>query len=186
MTIKEFWQLIDRSKRKDDQAEWLTEALLEKGESGIISFEFHLQSLLNESYKSSLWAAAYIIMGGCSDDSFDYFRGWLISRGQKVYDKTMENHEYLAKYIKESNLNEEEVPEYEELLAVGFDAYLLLKTGDSDWNDELHDAFLDSLERMGLQQQPAIDLDWDDEDEEQLAGMYPKLWKRFGEEPLGY
>ncbi len=186
MTNREFWKLIDRSKKKEDQAEWLTDVLIEKGESEILSFEYHFQSLMNESYKSSLWAAAYITMGGCSDDSFDYFRGWLISRGEKVYNKTMENHEYLAKYIKERNLNEEEVPEYEEMLEVGFEAYSLLKTGDTDWDDELHDAFLESLAQMGIQQQPEIELDWDEEDDDELAGMFPKLWKRFGEEPLGY
>ena len=27
-----------------------------------------------------------MLKGGCSDDGFEYFRGWLISRGRKVYE----------------------------------------------------------------------------------------------------
>jgi hypothetical protein len=29
------------------------------------------------------WGAAYLANGGCSDDGFDYFRGWLIGQGRK-------------------------------------------------------------------------------------------------------
>lgn len=33
------------------------------------------------SYNWDLWGAAYLINGGASDDGFDYFRGWLLTRG---------------------------------------------------------------------------------------------------------
>jgi len=38
-----------------------------------------------------------LINGGCSDDGFFYFRAWLISRGQKVYDAALQNPDSLAK-----------------------------------------------------------------------------------------
>ena len=38
------------------------------------------------SYWTPLWAAAYVINGGCSDDGFDYCRGWLILQGREVFE----------------------------------------------------------------------------------------------------
>jgi hypothetical protein len=38
-----------------------------------------------DSSRSSLWAAAYVINGGCSDDGFDYFRAWLMLQGQGTF-----------------------------------------------------------------------------------------------------
>ena len=32
-----------------------------------------------------LWAFAYLARGGCSDDSFDYFRAWLVAQGNSVH-----------------------------------------------------------------------------------------------------
>ncbi|OCA88096.1 molybdenum metabolism regulator [Bacillus sp. FJAT-27225] len=183
MERHEFWALIEKSKGKENQAEWLTEELAKRNAQEIIDFEFWFQGLLNESYQSNLWAAAYIVMGGCSDDSFDYFRGWLIGQGEEAYNQVMANPEYLADYIEEDNLGEEGVPEYEELLSVGLDAYSLKKTGDTEWDDDTYDELQQALDKKGLKPQTDIDLDWDEDD---LEDMYPRLWERFGEEPLGY
>lgn len=37
------------------------------------------------SYRWDLWGAAYLINGGASDDGFDYFRGWLLTRGSRAW-----------------------------------------------------------------------------------------------------
>ncbi|WP_217498085.1 MULTISPECIES: DUF4240 domain-containing protein [Sphingomonas] len=34
------------------------------------------------SYRWDLWRAAKVAKGGVSDDGFEYFRTWLISRGR--------------------------------------------------------------------------------------------------------
>lgn len=49
-----------------------------------------------DSYRTSLWAAAYVINGGCSDDGFDYFRGWLILQGRKVFEQVVADPDALA------------------------------------------------------------------------------------------
>ncbi|WP_231688100.1 DUF4240 domain-containing protein [Bacillus sp. FJAT-18017] len=122
MERNEFWGLIEKSKGKEDQAEWLTEVLAKRDTRDIVNFEYWFQGLMNESYQSGLWAAAYIVMGGCSDDAFDYFRGWLIGQGEEVYNKVLADPEFLAEYIDEDNLGEEGMPQNEELLSVGLDA----------------------------------------------------------------
>ena len=36
-----------------------------------------------------LWDAAYLINGGCSDDGFDYFRGWLVDQGRETFERCL-------------------------------------------------------------------------------------------------
>jgi hypothetical protein len=178
---KEFWRLIEKS-REFDQAEWLTEVLAQKGLEEVLDFEFLFQELMNASYQSHLWGAAFVLMGGCSDDAFDYFRGWLIGQGEEIYNKVMKDPEFLAEYINEDNLDDEGFPQNEELLSVGVDAYTLIKTGDIEWDDNIHDGLLEALDKKGLQPVTDIEFDWEEDD---LENLFPVLWERFGEEPLG-
>ncbi|KZE36390.1 molybdenum metabolism regulator [Bhargavaea cecembensis] len=182
MDKKTFWALIEESGKYDEQAEWLIEQLSQKSLEEALEFEFIMQSFMNESYQSRLWGAAYVLMGGCSDDTFDYFRGWLIGQGEEVYHKVINDPEYLAEYIDEDNLDDEGYPQNEDLISVGSDAYTFIKTGDTEWDDESFDELLDKLREKGLNLEPDIELDWEEED---LEGMFPALWERFGEEPLG-
>ncbi len=179
---KEFWSLIKKSREFDDQAEWLTEALTQKELEEVLEFELLFQKFMNASYKSRLWGAAFVLMGGCSDDAFDYFRGWLIGQGEEVFNKVMKDPEFLAEYINKDNLDDEGFPQNEELLSVGLDAYTLIKTGDSEWDDNIYDELLESLDKKGLQLVTDIEFDWEEDD---LENLYPILWERFGEEPLG-
>ncbi|MBM7691557.1 hypothetical protein JOC77_000964 [Peribacillus deserti] len=182
MDKQEFWSFIESSKEQENQAEWVIERLVEKGTEEVLDFELFFQGLMNESYQSRLWAAAYVLMGGCSDDAFDYFRGWLIGQGEAVYNKTLNDPEYLAEYIMDENLDEEGFPQNEDLLSAGFDAYTVIKTGDTEWDADIYDELLEVLGARGLQQVEEIELEWEEEDLEQ---MFPVLWERFGEDPLG-
>jgi hypothetical protein len=40
--------------------------------------------------------AAYLVNGGCSDDGFEYFRGWLIMQGREVYERVVADPDVLA------------------------------------------------------------------------------------------
>ena len=44
----------------------------------------------------SLRAAASLILGGCSDDGFEYFRGWLIAQGREVFERSVADPDSLA------------------------------------------------------------------------------------------
>lgn len=168
--VAEFWNLIERAKRKafgdiDEQIEILTEVLSERPVEDIIEFGRILNYYCALSYTSDLWAAAYIIQGGCSDDMFDYFRAWLIAQGRSVFENAMENPESLAKII--SVENAEEI-EGESFLYVAQDAYQR-KTGGG------FDEFFD---RQGVINLPEIDLDWE-EDDDSLKKKFPKLYEKF-------
>ena len=41
---------------------------------------------MDQAYSWPLWGAAYVINGGCSDDTFTDFRAALISRGRQAFE----------------------------------------------------------------------------------------------------
>src|SRR6266576_2839596 len=96
-----FWQLIAESKQggggdSDAQIAALQERLQSLPESEIVEFDGLLHGQLDRSYHRDLWAAAYLINGGCSDDGFDYFRAWLIAQGRDVFERALQDPESLA------------------------------------------------------------------------------------------
>lgn len=176
----EFWALIERAKQNaeslDDAIEQLTEALSQRSKEDIIQFARIFYKYYRYAYQSRLWAAAYIINGGCSDDGFDYFRAWLIAQGKIIYFATVHNPEYLAGIIP---LEEAGEIDCEDMLAVAGNAYAI-KTKES--SEKIYDFIPTELMHM-----PEIELDWDDDGESEcssmernLEDMFPLLWDKFG------
>ena len=62
----------------------------------IVAADEVLWGLMADSYRNPLWAAAYLVNGGCSDDGFEYFRGWLIMQGREVYERVVADPDALA------------------------------------------------------------------------------------------
>lgn len=60
------------------------------------SFSDHFDDCEDIAYKWDLWAAAYIIGGGCSDDSFSDFRSSLISMGREFFERMVASPDDLA------------------------------------------------------------------------------------------
>jgi hypothetical protein len=98
MDRAQFWTLVEQTKDGDCQqhAERLTARLRQLGPTGILAFQAIWDQLMDESYRWDLWGAAYLANGGCSDDGFDYFRGWLIGQGRKVYETVLADPDSLA------------------------------------------------------------------------------------------
>ncbi len=98
-----FWKLIADARGSVtnpddccDVAESASTALAGRPPSEILATQQVLWDLLAQSYRNPLWAAAYVINGGCSDDGFDYFRGWLITQGRAVYEAAIASPDSLA------------------------------------------------------------------------------------------
>lgn len=182
MNEEEFWKLLETAKTMgidmEEQVEWLIRTLSGRSVREIVEFDVWLHSFHYASCQSSLWGAAYIILGGCSDDSFDYFRAWLIYAGKEVYNRALQDPESLIPVLEK--LEDYEYPEYEDLLYAASDAYQE-KTGRND------DDYQELFEQItgGLLDYPEIELDWEQDDEEHLRNRFPKLWERYGEYPMG-
>lgn len=171
MKVLEFWELIEASidfsvDNQHIQYHYLIDELANSPLKEIYSFDKILNQFHKESYSSDLWAAAYIINGGCSDDGFDYFRAWLISKGHRTYYSVISNPEKLTDVI---NTKDAGYIENENFLNIAHEAYQL-KTKKSNYWVSDSSLLSDPI--------PELVFDWS-ESEESLMNKYPKLVEKF-------
>lgn len=162
-----FWKIIDQSRKEaegdpEEQLEILGEILQDLPPDEIVSFDRHLSEYHARADHWDLWGAAYIIGGGCSDDGFMDFRGWLISRGEKAYEAAMADPESLVNVVKDHD-GECQVEGYQYIASQVWEE----KTGKSSDDFPAHD-----LPRG----QDTAGTQWDEED---LPERFPKLSKKF-------
>jgi len=97
---QEFWGLIDETREgarnPAAHAQALEERLANLRAEEIDEFSAIWSALEARAYHWDLWAAAYVINGGCSDDCFDYFLGYLISLGKERYERALDDPDSLA------------------------------------------------------------------------------------------
>ena len=162
MDIILFWKLIEDAKQRsagdlDQQVALSTDALTSLETSDIATFDVLFHDCMTLAYTRELWAAAYIINGGCSDDGFDYFQGWLIAQGKSIFQDACSDPETLL-----DNVDSQGV-ELESILYVAQEAYER-KTGQA----------------LPLHRQSIRELNTPLWDEETKYAMYPRLAERFG------
>lgn len=163
MTKDDFWKLIEKSKQLVgngdcyEQAGVVQSLLEECSSADIEDFDKLYDEMRLASYDRQLWAAAYIINGGCSDDGFEYFRGWLISRGREVFEKALQDPGSLVAEIS----NSDEELECEDMLYVARNAYenktgnempdrprLDWKLKGADWDEDKVDSLFPELAKV--------------------------------------
>jgi hypothetical protein len=96
-----FWELIESSKAEStpgmsDQPAILQAKLEAMTAEEIVGFDRIFQRLFTDAYTWDLWAAGYLIEGGCSDDGFMDFRGGLIGLGRQVYQDAVKDPQTLV------------------------------------------------------------------------------------------
>lgn len=166
MTREEFWQIIDQARKGTEDVEQIAgtlQSLLEKrNPAEVLSFLEHQARLMEESYSWKLWGAAYLINGGCSDDGFDYFRGWLIAQGRDVFETAVADPDSLADVpaVRGALAGGDEL-ECEAMLGAAWDAY------SAAVDDELPDAGKTAL--------PELAPMWDFDDEDAMREHLPRL-----------
>ncbi|MCA9313934.1 MAG: DUF4240 domain-containing protein [Planctomycetes bacterium] len=115
---------------------------------------------MNRAYDWKLWAAAYVIHGGCSDDSFSDFRATVISLGRATFEAALRDPDTLLEVARAAG---GELCE-EDLNYVPSDVWGARTGGESRPSSVPH------------QEEPHGE-DWGTDD---LPRIVPKLWKAFG------
>ena len=174
-----FWGLIGRTlvdeADPERQLESLREVLRELTASEIEAFERTFQvKLWWRSYSWDLWGAAHILNGWASDDGFEYFRCWLISKGREVFEKAVADPESLAGIV---------APDAVEPYRFEFE--LFANVTREVWTEKTGmDPLMDPKVKFPSRYVPlpldipgtALEADTGP----YLAKRYPKLWARFG------
>lgn len=171
----QFWRIIERTTPLEADTEAQAAALRKEldrlTETEIEAFETTFDQIMRESYSWDLWGAAYVIHGGASDDGFEYFRVWLISKGQAVFERASADPDSLADMLAADSSGP---LEFEEFAYIAREAWAA-KTGKDYESMPIVAAMIyPDLEPSG---EPF------EEDEAHLAKRYPKLWKRFSDSP---
>lgn len=169
MDSTEIWDLIETARDEADDpgdadsvAECLVRTLADRDPEVIEAFDVALAGLVAESYTTELWAAAYLINGGASDDGFDYFRGWLIAQGRDIFEAAVADPDSLADVpAVRAAMAEGDELECEAMLGVAWDAY------SAATEDDLPDA--------GKRALPELAPMWDFDDEQAMSERLPRL-----------
>jgi hypothetical protein len=101
MTLDQFWNIVEKVHRDsrgdmDKKCELLEAELRRLTLDELRSFRRHFDECEDRAYTWELWAAAYIIGGGCSDDAFLDFRATLISMGRQTFESALADPQSLA------------------------------------------------------------------------------------------
>jgi hypothetical protein len=134
MELSRFWELIDRARgSRDDKGpsadpQKLQAVLKDMGTVDLASFGTKFNDLLCDLNMWEIWGAGYTLCAGMGDDSFHYFRSWIIGKGQRTFEQALHDPEGLVDFI---DPNDEEAEFDNELLE-----YVALKIleerGESD------------------------------------------------------
>lgn len=171
MDETEFWEHVDSAREAaegdpEEQADVLVERLTRLDPEAVGVFARHFEARYQRAYQWDLWAAAWILLDGVSDDAFDSFRCWLIGQGREVFEGAAHDADALAELLED--FDPELDGEAEDLGFVADEAYEQL-TGTVLPEPELP-------EPPGEPVGTPIDL----EDDDALAERLPRLWERFG------
>ncbi|HEY6279986.1 MAG TPA: DUF4240 domain-containing protein [Streptosporangiaceae bacterium] len=87
MDIGTFWDIIDTARASSGPHKRFDRALVDYlatcTQQDILEYQERFDEVHAALYRWDVWAAAYLIAGGCSDDSFLDFRAGLIAQGRE-------------------------------------------------------------------------------------------------------
>ena len=175
MPADRFWELIGRTTPyeadPERQLDALRQVLRDLPATEIEAFERTFHEQQRRAYSWDLWGAAYILNGGASDDGFEYFQRWLVSKGRTVFDAAIADPDSLAVIIAPDSQGEYEFEEF---------AYV----AGSIWSEKTGiESTTDPQGRFPYTGMPPATNPSGvpfEEDPGHLAKRYPKLWARFG------
>jgi hypothetical protein len=166
-----FWNIVDASvkntKNQDEQERLLVKKIEKLTPKQMIGFRLRTDKLLYDTYNSEMWCAGYIMNGGCSDDGFEYFRNWIISRGQDTYYKAKENPDSLISEFVEG----EEYYDFESFWYVALTAF------ENKTGKELYDYIADDF-KTNEENYPNFRFTWKEEEPETMKAICPRLFEK--------
>ncbi|MFF5233220.1 DUF4240 domain-containing protein [Dactylosporangium sp. NPDC000521] len=173
MNTDDAWRLVDQARADlpepvdaHDVAARMAALLTAREPADILAVAQPLWDLFTQSYRADLWAAAYLINDGASDDGFDYFRGWLIAQGQTTYEQAVASPDSLAGHpaVIQAATGDGVDTWCEEMISIAWSAYETV-TGEPLPGDALTGSY------------PDLDPDWDFDfdDDAEMRRRLPRL-----------
>jgi hypothetical protein len=98
---QKFWGIVQHAHDQsggdmDEKCEVIKKVVSKLPKDDAMAFAHFFDSMMDRLYSWPLWGAAYVINGGCGDDTFSDFRASLISRGHNAFEKALADPDSLA------------------------------------------------------------------------------------------
>jgi hypothetical protein len=176
MRTDDFWAVIgrataDRPASPAEVAKRAAADLATREPEEIVAWARHLDKVMVASGTEDLWAAAYLIHGGCTEEGFDNFRGWLIAHGREAVARSVKSPDSLAEMPAVRAAAENgAVFEAEEVLSIAAEAYQQATGSEMPVGE------------TPVTRPAAADL-WDFDNEEEMQKRLPRLSALFLEPP---
>lgn len=164
-----FWEIIEKADAENIRDE-IFEALVQLKEEDIVDFEKILRQKIIELDDFKVMATLNIVEGYVSDDSYIYFRAWLISKGKAACEMALKDPNQLASII-----DTNEAPEFEELLYLADEAFEKI-TGKEEDDSFPRNVCLDLGLDYDFNCPPTKGEEYDEDD---LKELYPDLWWKY-------
>ena len=134
---------------------------LADSEKAEIARSFH--QVLDSADRLGLWQLCSLLSGQpCGDDSFSYFRRWLILQGKEVFTTVMANPDDLASFVRDGSVPKEPFVE-----SIGM-------AEDSETGGERQE------QACVMQPPPTRSWSWLQSSEERIRRDLPRVWRLIG------
>lgn len=160
---RDFEGSYDSASHMDRQLSALKGLLARLSEDELVGFQEIVDYLMDQAYTWGLWGAAYLMLGGCSDDDFEYFRAGLIMCGKEVYEEALKEPDSLA--------DGDEVQICEDILTLACEVY----------EERSGDGAIYDRHREVMNVEPAGE-PFEESDDDHFKEHYPRLWARYSQE----
>ena len=103
-----FWAIVQRAHDQsggdmDEKCEAIKNEIAKLPKEEAEAFSHLFDAMMDKAYAWPLWGAAYVIHGGCGDDTFSDFRASLISRGRRAFEMALSDPDALADEVFDEN-----------------------------------------------------------------------------------
>ncbi|MFJ2234449.1 DUF4240 domain-containing protein [Streptomyces sp. NPDC087859] len=179
MDTDEFWSIVETARSKTTEGlpfhEALVDLLARRSPQDILRYQERFDALHGAVYRWDVWAAAYLIGGGCSDDSFTDFRAGLIAQGREWYERAAAVPDSLADHAEVVGAAadfEDRTLFHEDANYCASDAYERI-TGDGEAFYEAWRQYAADRPETRAETDMGEDFDFDDDDE--MRRRLPRL-----------
>jgi hypothetical protein len=141
----------------------------------LIGFQANCLEFMNGLYSSEIWAAEYVLLNSCSEDSFTEFRGWLITQGENAYMNAVNNADSIYDLIQKYDILNGYLPQLS-LDVLVYD--VARKKWDVNQNDFKKEV-ISLLNKKGFEPVLNINFNWNKQNPETLEAIVPRLMNAY-------
>jgi hypothetical protein len=110
LSEEQFWSILEQARdgaTTSASPQKLAEVLMPLSSEEVAAFGHQFYEKICDLNSYRLWVAGFVITGYMSDDSFHYFRSWIVGKGREVFELALANPDDLGPHIDNPEVDNE-------------------------------------------------------------------------------